>query len=283
MKSINTFRMAAQTVMAIDAFEKANFTKPSKIWERLVNILPNTGEVSLDFIMASSLDKTISVIFTHNGHQDCRNLPIVEKGSLGNLLFLHCITTAVTSAALEEQYGFDYAYYVGQRVAAGIVAGDQETYPEYVVRLLPNHYQEKEDYEFSAFRFIFVGENRDEENTVSRRVAVKCMVQPTSRDMSNNINEVFPVMQVGPYIAFNCYVPFPCNIISPYDNECVLPIAKEMGLTAEECVELIDEKRITISAKNGMATPSAMGIAGTLGLGSEEESGKWNSFNPTAK
>lgn len=278
MKAINTFRMAAQTVLDIENFEKANFTKPSKIWGRIVNVLPSTGEVSLDYVMASSLDKSVSVIYTRDGVQDCRTLPIVEVGSLGNLLFMHCLTTAVTTAALEAQYGFEYAYYAAQRLAVGIVAGDQSTYPRYVQRLMPNHYQEDENYEFSVLRFTMVGENRDEENTVARRATIKCTVQSTSRDMSNNINEVFPVMQVGPYIAFNCYIPFPCSIIPPYDNECVLPAIVEGGHIASNDVELIDETRIVISSQSGLSQRKGLGLAGSLELGERESSNVLHDF-----
>ncbi|MCT7476050.1 hypothetical protein N5V81_13785 [Escherichia coli] len=39
MKAIHTFRMTGQTVLDIDAYEAANFTKPTKLWDRLVKVI----------------------------------------------------------------------------------------------------------------------------------------------------------------------------------------------------------------------------------------------------
>ncbi|MGK7530300.1 hypothetical protein, partial [Salmonella enterica] len=82
MKAIHTFRMTGQTVLDIDAYEAANFTKPTKLWDRLVKVLPQSGEVQLDFVMASTLDKTVAVIYTADGVQSKKDLAIEDKGGL---------------------------------------------------------------------------------------------------------------------------------------------------------------------------------------------------------
>ncbi|EAB5867382.1 hypothetical protein BXE85_25720, partial [Salmonella enterica subsp. enterica] len=59
--------------------------------------------------------------------------------------------------------------------------------------------------------------------------------------------------QLGPYITFNAYVPFTCQLIGPQDNDSILPITEEKGLHIRDAVEVINDKRFTISSKSGIA------------------------------
>lgn len=253
MSNLLTFRMSGQTLMQIDEYEKEHFAKSSKLLERCLKVIPGGEHCQLDFVMASSADKTVSVIYTVDGVQGHRLLPIEEKGSLGNLLFLHAITTAVVTGALEAQYGFAYCYFYAQKLANAVVPGEPETYPKYIERLLPTHFAESDDYEFNAFRFTMIGEARDPENTIALRAVVRYAVISSDSGMASNFNEVFPVMQLGPYITFNAYVPFTCQLIGPQDNDSILPITEEKGLHIRDAVEVINDKRFTISSKSGIA------------------------------
>lgn len=255
MSNLLTFRMSGQTLIQIDKFEEENFSKPSKLLERCLNVIPGGEQRQLDYIMASSADKTISVIYTVDGVQNCRLLPIEEKGTLGHLLFLHAITTAVVSGALEAQYGFAYCYFYAQKLAAAVTPGQQETYPQYIERILPSHFSESEDYDFNAFRFTVVGEARDPEYTTAVRAVVRYSVISTDSGTSNNFNEVYPVLQLGPYVTFNSYVPFSCQLVGPQDNDSILPVAEEKSLFIRESVEAISDKRFMISSKTGINDP----------------------------
>ena len=254
MKAIHTFRMTSQTVLDIDAYEAANFTKPTKLWDRLVKVLPQSGEVQLDFVMASTLDKTVAVIYTADGVQSKKDLAIEDKGGLGYHLFLHCVTTAPISAALAGQYGFANAYFLAQKLAVNVIPGDVTTYPEYVQRILPEHFA-ADDYDFNVFRFALIGESRDPEYTVGLRACLRHSVISSDEGMSNNVNEVFPMMQVGPYITFNSYIPFPAQILPPQNDNSVLPIADKYSLRASEAVEVINDRRFTLSVTSGISEP----------------------------
>lgn len=264
MKAIHTFRMTGQTVLDIDAYEAANFSRPVKLWDRLVKVLPHTGNVQLDFVMASTLDRTVAVIYTADGIQDKKDLAIEDKGGLGYHLFLHCVTTAPISAALAGQYGFANAYFLAQKLAATVIPGDPTTYPEYVQRILPEHFAD-DSYDFNVFRFAMIGESRDPEFTVAMRACLRYAVLSSDEGFSNNVNEVFPMMQVGPYITFNSYVPFPAQILGPVNDNSVLPVADKHSLRASEAVEVINDRRFTLAVASGVNDPE-VAVAQSLDL-----------------
>ncbi|QVW55946.1 hypothetical protein pEaSNUABM10_00083 [Erwinia phage pEa_SNUABM_10] len=252
MNSVYALRLPGQLIQEIEAHEQKNFSRPSNLWDRIVKVLPRDGEIALLYVMASSLDANVAIIYTQNGVEQCRQLPISEKGSLGQLLFLHCMTTLPVWSALRGQYDFEYIYFYGQKLSNDIIVGDQSTYPRYVERITPQDTVDAGDYEFNMFRFQMVGESRDPQNTVAIRAAIRCVARSTTRELSTNINEIFPVLQYGPLITFNSYVPFPCQILTPYDNECTLGAAKEYGLHAQDAVIAISDERIVIHALQGV-------------------------------
>lgn len=256
MNDVYCLRMPGQLLQQIDDHEKANFSRPSKVWDRLIGVLPTTGEVGLLYVMASNLDANISIIYTHDGVEQCKALPILEKGTLGQILFLHCMTTLPVWQALAGQYDFEYIYFYAQKLAATVEAGNNLTYPNYVKRITQEMVlNADEDYDFNMFRFMMVGESRDPEHTVSMRACVRYVARSVSRDTSNNINEVFPIIQYGPYITFNSFVPHTSQIMGPYDNECILPAVEKYDLSASAAVQVISDKRITLHVFNGIQNP----------------------------
>lgn len=252
MKAIHTFRMSGQTLLSIDEYEKKHFSKPAKLFERCVQLMPHGQQQQLDFIMASSMDKTVAVIFTVDGVQGKRDLAITDPGSLGDLLFRHALTTAVITGALEAQYGFAYCYFYAQKISNSIVPGDADTYPQYIEQLTPAEFGENEDYEFNVFRFTMVGESRVKEFTTAFRAVVRYAVLPSDEGISSNFNEVFPVLQLGPYITFNGYVPFPAQIVGPLNDNSILPIAEDRDLYNSKAVMLVSEDRFNISIQAGI-------------------------------
>lgn len=265
MKAIRTFRMSGQTLLSIDEYEKKNFSKPAKLFERCVQLMPHGQQQQLDFIMASSVDKTVAVIFTVDGVQGKRDLAITDEGGLGALLFRHALTTAVITGALEAQYGFAYCYYFAQKLSNQIVPGDQDTYPEYIEQLTPAEFGESADYEFNVFRFAMVGESRVKDFTTAFRAVIRLAVLPSDEGVSNNFNEVFPVLQLGPYITFNAYVPFPAQIISPLNDNSILPVAEDRDMYASKSVMLVNEDRFNISITSGI-NDHAIAVTDTLAL-----------------
>lgn len=252
MNSIYALRMPGELILAIDEHEAKHFSRPAKVLDRIIKTLPREGEIAILFVMASSLDNNISIIYTQDGVEQCRQLPISEPESLGHILFLHCMATLPVWSALRGQYDFEYIYYYAQKLGSSVVHGDPSTYPQYVARITPEMATNAGDYEFNMFKFMMVGESRDPENTVAFRACVRNVARSCTRDLSTNVNEVFPVLQFGPYITFNSYVPFPCQILTPYDNESVLGAAKEYGLFAKDAVEVISDKRTVINSLHGI-------------------------------
>ncbi|QXO09502.1 hypothetical protein pEaSNUABM11_00078 [Erwinia phage pEa_SNUABM_11] len=249
--NVYSMRMTGQVIQAIDAYEANHFSKPSKLFERIKKVLPTTGEVALMYVMASSLDSTVVIVYSHDGVENGKNMPIAEKGSLGNLLFLHTMTTSACAQALALQYGFGYAYAFAQKLAESIEAGDQTTYPRYVDRITPNMIGD--DLQYDMYRFAMIGVSRDEEYTGALRAMIRYTALATTADTSTNFREVYPVIRYGHYVTFNSYVPFDAQILGPFDDASILPAAKKYGLTCSEAVEVLDEKdRINISIKNGL-------------------------------
>lgn len=249
---IYTTRLSGNVIMQIDDYEQKHYKKPSKLFERITKVLPSHGEVALLYVMASSLDNTVGIIHTVDGETTSKNLSILDKDSLGYLLFLHAFSTAPVVNALSLQYGFGYAYAFGQKLAANIIPGDQSTYPKFVDRIKPEMVTESEDFQLDMFRFAYVGESRDDEHTIAVRAIVRYTAISVDEGTSNNYREVFPVMQAGPYITFNSFVPTHANILGPFNDACILPVAKRMGLLASDSVMAINEDRVTISVKNGL-------------------------------
>lgn len=249
--NVYSMRMSGQVIQAIDNYEANHFSKPSKLFSRITKVLPQTGEVALMYVMATSIDKRVVIVYTHDGVESGKELTIDEPGSLGNLLFLHAMTTATCAQALSLQYGFGYAYAFAQKLAEGLVAGDTTTYPRYVDRITPNMLTD--DLQFDMFRFTMVGAARDEEYTGALRAVVRYTALSCAADVSTNFREVWPVIRLGHYVTFNSYIPFDAQILGPFDNASILPAAKRYGLTCDEAVEVIDENdRINISIKNGL-------------------------------
>lgn len=265
MNTIYCLRMPGQLVQAIDAHEAAHFSKPSKLFDRIVKTLPSEGEVELLYVMASSQDKTISIIHRVNGVEACKSLPIHEKGSLGNLLFLHCMTTLPVWMALSGQIDFDYIYFFAQKLAAQIDINDITTLPQYVQRITPEMVaQYQDDCDFTMFRFVSVGESRDPEYTVGMRACVRYVARSVSQDLNTNFNEIYPVLQYGPYITFNSYVPHWAQIFGPVDNENILPIAEDLELYAKDSVTVVNQERLTYHALYGLQQKPDVPLMTTL-------------------
>ena len=260
MKSVFTLRMPGHLIQAIDAHEAKVFSKPARLWDRMAKTLPQTGTVELMYVMATNLDQTISVIHRHDGEEKCVRLSIADKGSVGNLLFIHCMTTLPLWMALNGQYDFDYLYYFHQKLAESLVVGDPTTYPRYVERITPQLAAEEEaglegEAEWNMYRFLKIGESRDPQHTVALRAVARYVARSVSRELSTNFNEVYPVLQYGNLITFNSYVPHPAQILGPFDNECTLPVAEDYGLFAKDAVNAVSEERLVIHALNGMSEP----------------------------
>jgi hypothetical protein len=244
-------RMTGQVIQAIDAYEANHFSKPSKLFERITNVLPKSGEVALMYVMATSIDNSVVIVYTQDGVENGKTLSIAEKDTLGNLLFLHAMTTATCAQALALQYGFGYAYAFAQKLANEIVPGDSTTYPRYVERITPA--MVTEDLQYDMYRFTMIGAARDDEYTGALRAMVRYTALSTAADTSTNFREVYPVVRLGSYVTFNSYVPFDAQILGPFDDASILPAAARYGLTCSEAVEVLDETdRVNISVKNGL-------------------------------
>lgn len=262
MKTAMSLRVPGNLIQAIDAYEvEQGYTKPAKLLERITQVLPQSGQVELLYVCASNCDKTVTIVYLHDGVEKGRSLPITEPKSLGSLLFLHAICTLPVYSALVMQYEFDYIYYFARRIAANVVPGDDTTYPNYVKRINAAMVaNQSEDFEFNAFRFAMVSNERDPENTIAHRAVVRYVARSCTTDLSSNFNEVYPVVQFGPYISFNSIIPFPAQMIGPYDNNCILPIVEELGMAAKDAVELVDNKPVLISSMNGIDRRSMSNI-----------------------
>ena len=262
MKTAMSLRVPGHLIQAIDAYEaEQGYTKPSKLFERITKVLPHTGQVELLYVCASNCDKTVTIVYRHDGAEQGRGLPILEAGSLGSLLFLHAICTLPVYSALFMQYDFDYIYYAAKRIAANVVPGDDTTYPNYVKQITSAMVSQVDDeYEFTAFRFGMVSNERDPDNIVANRAMLRFVARSTTPDLSNNFFEVYPIVQYGPYTSFNATIPFPAQMFGPYDNNCILPIVEDLGLAARDAVELVCNKPIIINAMSGMDRRNASNI-----------------------
>lgn len=236
---IKTFRMSPQTLMTIDQHEKANFSKPANLYDRICRVLPgdNAGDVMLKFIICGSDDKTITIVYDLNGVEDGKRIPNTEKGSLGYELFIHSMTTAVVWEATKNYWPFAHAYMMAQMLAAQIDINDKSTLPDYVERITPAMIDMNgEGFSFDVYRSVLVGEQRSEDFVQVDRAIVRSVARPVSQELSNNFHEIYPVMRMGNFVTFNGYVPFPAQILHPMSNETDLPAAERHGLYFKDCV-----------------------------------------------
>lgn len=241
---IKTYRMSPQTLLLIDKHESANFSKPTRLYDRIVGVLPSHGEVMLKFVIGGSDDSTISIVYELNGVEECKRIACREPGSLGYELLIHAMTTAVIWEATSRVWEFSTAYQMAQLIAAQIDITDKSTLPEYVEHITPMMISENVDQSFDVYRSCLVGEQRSEEYVQVNRALVRCVARPTDAAMDNNFHEIFPVMRVGNYITFNGYVPYPAQIIAPLSNESTLPAAERYGLHFKDAV-LVEDLRTT--------------------------------------
>lgn len=241
MNEINRFMLSADVILKIDEYEKKAFPKPSKIWERVLKVLPQEGEVEILGVQATDRDSSIAILFKHNGKENGKNLPIADTGSLGNILFMHAIAFAPAYQALNKLFSIDYIYALSQMIAQRITPNDNATYPRYVKRIRPEEFVD--EVSLDAFRFELVGENRTDDHVTYIKAIVRLFAEMTAPDTSNNHNEIFPVLMFGNKIAFATYIPFPARILMPYDDQTILPEPEELGLTFSNSVTAISELR----------------------------------------
>ena len=254
--TIKVYRMSPQTLMLIDKHESANFTKPSRLYDRIVGVLPSHGEVMLKYIVGGSDDSTITIIFEQDGIEAGKRITCREPGSLGHELLIHAMTTAVIWEATNREWDFATAYQMAQMVASQIDVSDKSTIPEYVEHITPMMISENSDLSFDVYRAVLVGEQRSEEYVQVNRALVRYMAKPVDATMDNNFREVYPVLRVGNYITFNTFVPFTAQIIAPMSNESTLPAAERYGMFFKDAV-MVEDLRTTprvLNVKTGELT-----------------------------
>lgn len=253
---IKTFRMSPQTLLLIDNHEKANFSKPSNLFDRICRALPGggAGEVMLKFIICGSDDRTITLVYDLDGVEDGKRIPCYEKGSLGYELFIHSMTTAVVWEATRHFWPFEHAYMMAQMLASQIDFEDKSTFPDYVERITPQMIDmNTEGFSFDVYRSVLVGEQRSDDYVQVKRAIVRSVAVPVTKEMSNNFHEVYPVMRLGNFVTFNGYVPFHAQILHPFCNESELPAAERHGLFFKDSVmapDLRDTDRV-LSVRTG--------------------------------
>ena len=247
---IKTFRMSPQTLMQIDQHEKANFSKPANLFDRICRVLPGdgAGDVMLKYIICGSDDRTITLVYDLNGVEDGKRIPCYEKGSLGYELFIHSMTTAVVSEATKNFWPFEHAYMMAQMLSSQIDIDDKSTFPDYVERITPAMIDmNTEGFSFDVYRSVLVGEQRSGDFVQVNRAIVRSVARPVTQEMSNNFHEIYPVMRMGNFVTFNGYVPFPAQILHPMCNESELPAAERNALYFKDSVmvcELRDADRV---------------------------------------
>lgn len=250
MQEITVFRLDGQLIKAIDDYERAVFKKPTGLFKRITALLPASGSVELLGVMASSQDTTVTLIYNHDGEEKSRSFPIQEVGSIGYILFLNAYTIAPAYQVLKNFVAFEYIYAIKQMLVDRIVPGDNTTYPRYVKRIKSEDFT-GESVQLDVWRANIVGENRSDDHvtflkTLSRSVAIMC--EPTT---SSNINEIFPVLMFGNNVAFGTYIPFPAQIVGPFNDQNILPVCDEYELHASKAVVAISEQRFTLDHTSG--------------------------------
>jgi hypothetical protein len=241
---IKTYRMSPQTLLLIDQHERANFTKPTRLYDRIVAVLPSHGEVMLKYVIGGSDDSTITIVYEMNGVEDGKRIVCRQPGCLGYELLIHAMTTAVIWEATNREWEFPVAYQMAQLIASQIDLSDKSTLPEYVEHITPMMISENVDLSFDVYRSCLVGEQRSEDWVQVNRALVRYIAKPTDATMDNNFREIFPVLRVGNYVTFNGFVPFTAQIIGPMSNESTLPAAERYGLHFKDSV-MVEDLRTT--------------------------------------
>lgn len=236
---IAMYRISAQTIQMIDAYEAANFKSPSKLFERLVKVLPHDGEVYFKFVLANGIDRSISVVYNHDGEDKVKWLPITEPKTLGNLLFLHAITTATIHSATHWALDFSTVYTFAQILAKQITPGDIDTYPKYVDQITPE--MMVEGTQLDLYRQTVVGESRAANFIQFQKVLVRYTARLCDENSDTNIREVFPIARCGEHITFNQYLPHTAQILGPTNDKSVLPVVERYALGFTETVTPIED------------------------------------------
>lgn len=249
MQEIMVHRLDGRLIKIIDDYESTIFKKPNGIFKRIKAVLPATGQVELVGVMASSEDTTVTLIYNHDGEEKSRSFPIQEKGSIGYLLFMHAFTVAPAFQVLQNLYGFEYIYSIAQLLVDRITPGDKTTYPRLVKRIKSDEFGE--NVQLDVFRAMVVGENRSDDHVTFIKVLTRSVAVMCEETTSSNINEIFPVLMYGNNVAFGTYIPFPAQIIGPFNNANILPSAEEYDLYAEKAVLAVSERRFTLDHTSG--------------------------------
>lgn len=248
-QEIMVHRLDGRLIQIIDEYESSIFKKPNGIFKRIKAVLPSTGTVDLLGVMASSEDSTVTLIYNHDGEEKSRSFPIAEKGSIGYLLFMHAFTVAPAYQVLQNLYGFEYIYAIGQLLVDRIVPGDKSTYPRLVKRIKSEDFGD--DVQLDVYRATVVGENRSDDHVTFIKVLTRSTAVMSERATSSNVNEIYPVLMFGNNVAFGTYIPFPSSIVGPFDNDNILPVAEEYDLYAEKAVLAVSERRFTLDHTSG--------------------------------
>lgn len=254
--AIKIYRMSPQTLLLIDKHENANFSKPARLYDRIVGVLPSHGEVMLKYIIGGSDDSTITIVYDMDGLEDGKRIACREPGSLGYELLIHAMTTGVVWEATSRVWEFSTAYQMAQMIASQIDVNDKSTLPEYVERITPLMIGENVDMSFDVYRACLVGEQRSDEYVQVNRALVRFIAKPVDSVMDNNFHEIYPVMRLGNYVTFNGYVPFNAQILGPMSNESTLPAAERYGLFFKDAV-MVEDLRSTervLNVKTGELT-----------------------------
>ncbi|AFO71283.1 hypothetical protein CR5_063 [Cronobacter phage CR5] len=242
MNEIIRYMLSADVILKIDEYEKATFgKKATKLWDRIIKVLPHGEQIEILGVQATNRDTTIAILYKVDGVEGGKNLPIADEGSLGNLLFMHCVAFATPYQILHTLYSFDYIYAIANIISGRIKPGDSDTYPQYVKRIRPEDFDD--EVSLDVFRFELIGENRTDDFVTYLKAIVRYHAQMSTDDMSNNHNELYPVLMYGNRVAFGTYIPFPARILAPYHDSTILPEPEELGLLFSDAVNVISEQR----------------------------------------
>lgn len=237
---VKVYRLSGQTIQAIDEYEKNNFKKPTRLFERITAVLPHDGEVYFKFVIANELDRSLSIVYSHDGEEKVKWMPITEKDTLGYLLFLHAFATATVVSATRWALPFNVAYAFAQVIAGQIVPGEPDTYPTYVNQIKPEMMAE-DGVQLDLYRGTVVGESRSDDFIQFQHVLVRSTAVLSDVSTDNNFREIYPIARCGKYIAFNQYLPHSARIMSPVNDECILPIRESYDLGWSSAILAIED------------------------------------------
>ncbi|ANZ48914.1 hypothetical protein HOV30_gp064 [Erwinia phage Derbicus] len=237
------YKLSADLIKKIDEFEKATFGKnASKLWDRMLKVLPqNAAELEILGVQATNRDSTIVILYKADGVEGGKTLQIADTGTVGNMLFLHAVAFAPAYQALGSIYDIDYIYQLANTISGRIVPNEFDSYPQYVKRIRPEDFDDVVS--LDVFRFELIGENRTDDFVTYLKAIVRYHAEMSTEDMSNNHNELYPVLMYGNRVAFATYIPFPARIVAPYHDNTILPEPLELGLVFTDAVNAISEQR----------------------------------------